>query len=78
MDKNIIKPCSYVAGVDSPGMRALQKDFDEFSEHQIEKLDPYNANDCLPERWLNTTHQSENGIIFEGEKKKREPNEAPK
>ena len=41
---NIIRACSYVAGVDSLGMRSLQVYHTELTDKQIGKLDPLNAN----------------------------------
>lgn len=45
---NIIRACSYVAGIDSLGMRSLKAYHTELTDKQIEKLDPLNANNGLP------------------------------
>ncbi len=47
--KNIIRACSYVTGVDSPGMRNLKAYHTELTDKQIEALDALNVNqgiDC--------------------------------
>ena len=46
--KDIIRACSYVAGIDSLGMRSLKSYHTELTDKQIEKLDPLNANNGLP------------------------------
>jgi len=45
---NIIKACSYVAGIDSSGMQALKAELFELTEAQIEECDVLNANNSLP------------------------------
>lgn len=47
--KNIIRACPYVAGVDSVGMRNLADYHTELTDKQIEKIDPLNANNSLPD-----------------------------
>ncbi|KSU01667.1 hypothetical protein LKF24_0215 [Lactococcus lactis subsp. lactis] len=42
--KNIIRACSYVTGVDSPGMRNLKAYHTELTDKQIEALDALNVN----------------------------------
>lgn len=68
MNKNITRACSYVAGIDSIGMRALQTFHTELTDRQIEKLDPLNANNDLPVWYLDRPHKYKNGVRFEGEK----------
>ena len=72
MNNNIIRPCLYIAGVDSSGMRALQKDFGGLSEHKIEELDPLNANNGLPYYYKLKIRTSANGTYYENEKEPRE------
>jgi hypothetical protein len=66
--KNITRACSYVAGIDSLGMQSLKAYHTELTDKQIEKLDPLNANNCLPDwfftkkRRPGTQHKEEKNI----------------
>jgi hypothetical protein len=42
--KDIVRACSYVAGVDSLGMRSLKDYHTELTDKHIEALDPLNVN----------------------------------
>ncbi|MER5427236.1 MULTISPECIES: hypothetical protein [Actinomycetes] len=64
---NIIRACSYVAGVDSLGMRSLQVYHTELTDKQIGKLDPLNANTGTVD-YSFKVRKYKHGVRFEGEK----------
>jgi len=59
--KDIIRACSYVAGVDSPGIRSLKGYHTELTDKQIEALDPLYGYTYKP-------NKAKTGTRFEGEK----------
>lgn len=66
--KNIIRACSYVAGVDSPGMRNLKAYHTELTDKQIEALDPLNVNQGILYGYTYKPNKAKTGTRFEGEK----------
>lgn len=70
--KNITKACSYIAGVDSPGMKALQADFSELTENQIEERDSLNTNNGLPYYFKLKIRTTASGKYFENEQEPRD------
>ena len=66
--KNIIRACPYVAGIDSVGLRSLKAYHTELTDKQIEKLDPLNANNGLPNWYMLKLRKHKTGTRFEGEK----------
>lgn len=65
--KNIIRACSYVAGIDSVGMQNLKAYHTELTDKQIEKLDPLNANTGTVD-YSFKVRKYKHGVRFEGEK----------
>ncbi|MDG4979163.1 hypothetical protein [Lactococcus lactis] len=66
--KNIIRACSYVAGVDSLGMRSLKGYHTELTDKQIEALDPLNVNQGILYGYTYKPNKAKTGTRFEGEK----------
>ena len=66
--KNIIRACSYVAGVDSLGMRSLKSYHTELTDKQIEALDPLNVNQGILYGYTYKPNKAKTGTRFEGEK----------
>ena len=64
---NIIRACSYVAGIDSLGMRSLKTYHAELIDKQIEKIDPLNANTGTVD-YSFKARKYKHGIRYEGEK----------
>lgn len=69
----IIRACSYVAGIDSLGVRSLKGYHTELTDKQIEKLDPLNANTGTVD-YSFKVRKYKHGIRFEGEKEGGEIN----
>ena len=65
--QNIIRACSYVASIDSVGLRSLKAYQTELTDKQIEKLDPLNANTDTVD-YSFKVRKYKHGIRFEGEK----------
>ncbi len=63
--KNIIRACPYVAGVDSLGLRSLKAYHTELTDKQIEKLDPLNANNGLPDWYFPKPRKVKTGVRFD-------------
>ncbi len=66
--KDIIRACSYVAGVDSLGMRSLKGYHIELTGKQIEALDPLNVNQGILYDYTFKPNKAQTGTRFEGEK----------
>ena len=66
--QNIIRACSYVAGVDSLGMRSLKSYHTELTDKQIEALDPLNVNQGILYGYTYKPNKAKTGTRFEGEK----------
>lgn len=66
--KDIIRVCSYVAGVDSLGMRSLKGYHTELTDKQIEALDPLNVNQGILYGYTYKPNKIKTGTRFEGEK----------
>ena len=66
--KDIIRACSYVAGVDSLGMRSLKGYHTELTDKQIEALDPLNVNQGILYGYTYKPNKAKTGTRFEGEK----------
>lgn len=66
----IIKVCDFIAGISSPGMEQLSKEFEFLPQEQIDKRDPYNANNTFlgfRARPLQRKHKT--GVRYAGEDK---------
>ena len=72
--KDIVRACSYVAGVDSPGMRSLKAYHTELTGKQIEALDPLNVNQGILYGYTYKPNKAKTGTRFEGEKEGGEIN----
>lgn len=70
--KDIIRACSYVAGVDSLGMRSLKGYHTELTDKQIEALDPLNVNQGILYGYTYKPNKAKTGTRFEGEKEGEE------
>ena len=66
--KDIIRACSYVAGVDSLGMRSLKSYHTELTDKQIEALDSLNVNQGILYGYTYKPNKAKTGTRFEGEK----------
>lgn len=66
--KNIIRACSYVAGVDSPGIQSLKGYHLELTDKQIEALDALNVNQGILYGYTYKPNKAKTGTRFEGEK----------
>ncbi|PFG85527.1 hypothetical protein BW152_00210 [Lactococcus lactis] len=66
--KDIIRACSYVTGVDSPGMRSIKTYHTELTGKQIEALDPLNVNQGILYGYTYKPNKAKTGTRFEGEK----------
>ena len=64
---NIIRACTYVAGIDSVGMQSLKAYYSELKGKQIEKLDPLNANTGTVD-YSFKVRKYKHGVRYEGEK----------
>ena len=65
--KNIIRACTYVAGIDSVGMQNLKAYHTELTDEQTEKLDPLNANTGAVD-YSFKVRKYKHGVRYEGEK----------